>query len=193
VIRYSANAIRAVHRGEFDNSHSLLEEARHFLDEVNETLAQYNDLLYAGFVHDAQKEYAEGSITLRLVLGEALPEPEALGVSYAAYLHGMGEAVGEMRRHLLDVIRKGDLSHCEQLLSTMDDIYSVLVIMDFPDALTYGLRRTIDVVRGILEKTRGDLTLAMEQRDLIQRLEGLNRGGERPDREIPPSCSPLQK
>jgi translin len=171
VIRYSANAIRAVHRGEFDNSRSLLEEARHFLDEVEETLAQYNDLLYAGFVHDAQKEYAEGSITLKVVLREALPEPEALGVRYAAYLHGMGEAVGEMRRHLLDAIRRGDLSCCEQLLSTMDDIYSVLVTMDFPDALTFGLRRTTDVVRGILEKTRGDLTVALSQRDLMEELE----------------------
>ncbi len=173
VIRSSANAIRAVHRGEFDHSRSLLDAAHHFLDEVNETLAQHDDLRYAGFVHDAQKEYAEGSITLKLVLGEALPEPETLGVRYAAYLHGMAEAAGELRRHLLDAIRKGDASRCEELLSIMDEIYNVLVTMDFPDALTFGLRRTTDIVRGILEKTRSDLTLAIKQQDLTERIDGM--------------------
>ena len=173
VIRHSANAIRAVHRSEFDKTRSSLDTACRLLQEAKEALAQHSDLLHGGFVHDSQKEYAEGCITLALVLGETLPEPEELGVRYAAYLHGLGEAVGEMRRYLLDTIRRGDLSHCEELLSNMDDIYGVLVTMDFPDALTYGLRRTTDVVRGILEKTRGDLTLAISQRDLEQRLERL--------------------
>jgi len=174
VIRYSADAIRAVHRGEFDQTRSFLDRAYHLLQEVTETLAQHSDHVYPGFVHDAQKEYAEGCITLALALNDALPAPEALGVNYAAYLHGLGEAVGEMRRYLLDTIRKDDLSRCEELLSNMDDIYGILVTMDFPDALTYGLRRTTDVVRGILEKTRGDLTLAMRQRDLEQKLERLS-------------------
>ncbi|HJX69995.1 MAG TPA: haloacid dehalogenase [Dehalococcoidia bacterium] len=170
-IRHSANAIRAVHRNEFEKTRSFLDTAHRLLQEAREALAEYSDLFHGGFVHDSQKEYAEGCITLALVLREALPAPEELGVGYAAYLHGLGEAVGEMRRHLLDTIRKGDISCCEELLSDMDDIYSVLVTMDFPDALTYGLRRTTDVVRGILEKTRGDLTIAMRQRDLEQRLE----------------------
>ena len=175
--RYSADAIRAVHRSEFDQTRASLDTAYHLLQEASEALAQHSDLLHSGFVHDAQKEYAEGCITLALALNNVLPAPEALGVSYAAYLHGLGEAVGEMRRHLLDTIRKGDLSRCEELLSNMDDIYGVLVIMDFPDGLTYGLRRTTDVVRGILEKTRGDLTLALRQRELEQRLERFERGG----------------
>jgi len=170
-IRYSANAIRAIHRNEFDQTRSSLDQVYRLLQEASEALAQHSDLLHSGFVHDAQKEYAEGCITLALALNDVLPTPEALGISYAAYLHGLGEAVGEMRRYLLDTIRKGDLSRCEELLSNMDDIYSVLVTMDFPDALTYGLRRTTDVVRGILEKTRGDLTLAIRQRDLEQMLE----------------------
>lgn len=170
-IRHSANAIRAVHRGEFDITRSSLDTAYGCLQEANEALAQHSSLLHGGFVHDAQKEYAEGRITLALALRETLPEPESLGVSYAAYLHGMAEAVGEMRRLLLDTIRKGDLSRCEEILSDMDDIYSVLVTMDFVDALTHGLRRATDVTRGILEKTRGDLTLTMRQRDLEQKLE----------------------
>ncbi len=174
-IRYSANAIRAVHRRDYAVSRELLRLNKEVLDETNRVLANYPDLLNSGFMNDCQKEYAEGSITLALVLGEQMPSPEDLGVSYASFLNGMGEAVGELRRFLLDSMRSGDLSYCERLLSCMDDIYMVLITMDFPDALTYGLRRTTDVVRGILEKTRGDLTLAMREKE-IETLLRLNNG-----------------
>jgi translin len=177
VIRHSSNAIRAVHRGEFASARSSLETAHQLLAEAKQTLAEHGEILYAGFVHDAQKEYAEARLTLALVSGEVLPSPEALEVSYTAYLNGLGETAGELRRYLLDIIRKGDPARCEHILSIMDDIYGVLVTMDFPDALTYGLRRTTDVVRGVLEKTRGDLTLALKQRELERRLECLGRDG----------------
>lgn len=172
-IRYSSNAIRALHRQEMAKARATLGKARACLDELDKALAQHPDLRHGGFVHDAQKEFAEGSLTLALVTGKALPTPERLGVSYPAYLNGIGEAVGELRRYLLDGIRREDLSRCEELMAAMDDIYGILVTVDFPDALTYGLRRTTDVVRGILEKTRGDITLAFEQRGLEKRLKEL--------------------
>lgn len=172
IIRCSANAIRAVHRQEKDRAEQLLNSARTSLRELIRDIHQeHNDLLHAGFVHDAQKEFAEASTTLAIATGKSLPDPEALGVSYPAYLNGLGETVGELRRYLLDSLRQGDLSRCEELLSTMDDIYAMLVTMDFPDAITYGLRRTTDSVRGILEKTRGDLTLVLRQKELEETLE----------------------
>jgi len=172
IIRYSANAIRAVHRQEKLNAEQLLASAQALLKELtDDVLKKNNDLAYAGFVHDAQKELAEASTTLAIVAGKPLPEPEALGVSYPAYLNGLGEAVGELRRYILDSLRRNDLSRCEELLSIMDDIYSVLMTMDFPDGITYGLRRTSDAVRGILERTRGDLTLALRQQELEEKLE----------------------
>ncbi len=174
-IRYSSAAIRALHRQEFDEAREMLRSARTSVDEMDKALSNLSDLRHGGFVHDAQKEYAEGSLTLALVRGETLPTPESLGVNHPAYLNGLGEAVGELRRYLLDGIRRDDLSRSEELLAAMDDIYGILVTMDFPDALTYGLRRTTDVVRGILEKTRGDLTLAFEQRGLQQRMEQLEK------------------
>jgi translin len=172
IIRYSANAIRAVHRQEKLNSEQLLASAQALLKELtDDVLKKNNDLAYAGFVHDAQKELAEASTTLAIVAGKPLPEPEALGVSYPAYLNGLGEAVGELRRYILDSLRRNDLSRCEELLSIMDDIYSVLMTMDFPDGITYGLRRTSDAIRGILERTRGDLTLALRQQELEEKLQ----------------------
>jgi len=170
VIRYCSQAIRATHRQEFDQATELLQSARKLLTEAEQTVAAYSELSHAGFVRDAQKEFAEGSITLALVIGKPLPSPDELSIDAAAYLNGLGEAVGELRRHLLDSMRRGDLSQGEELLSAMDDIYSVLVTMDFPDAITGGLRRTTDMVRGVLEKTRSDLTLVIRQKDLENKL-----------------------
>lgn len=165
IIRMSANSIRAVHRGEFERATALLDEARGVRDEAATVLARYPEILYAGFFHDAQKEYAEARTTLALLSGGAIPTPGDLGVEAPAYLNGIAEAVGEMRRMLLDRLRRGEYDGCEALLHAMDDIYSALVLIDFPDAMTGGLRRTTDQTRGILEKTRGDLTMAIVQRD----------------------------
>lgn len=169
-IRNCANAIRAVHRREFDQAKELLRSARNLLSEAEQGISAHGEFGYTGFVRDAQKEFAEGSITLALVTGNRLPDPGELGIDAAAYLNGLGEAVGELRRYLLDSMRRGDLSQGEELLSAMDDIYNTLVTMDFPDAITGGLRRTTDMVRGVLERTRSDLTLAIGQKGLVDKL-----------------------
>ena len=171
VIRCSSQAIRAIHRQEFDPAQQLLKSARSHLGEAKQAVSDWEELRHTGFVRDAQKEFAEGSITLALVTGDLIPDPVELEIDFPAYLNGLGEAVGELRRYLLDSMRRGDLSRGEELLSVMDDIYSVLVTMDFPDAITGGLRRTTDSVRGILEKTRGDLTLAVQQKALETKLK----------------------
>ena len=170
-LRHSANAVRATHRQEFEHAQELIDRARALLDGAKAALSTHPDIYHAGFVHDAQKEYAEACATLALISGRALPTPEALAVELPAYLNGLGEAVGELRRHLLDRLRAGEVEHCEGVLNAMDDIYSVLVTLDYPDAMTGGLRRTTDAVRGILERTRGDLTLSVRQRELEQRLD----------------------
>ncbi len=178
VIRNCSQAIRAVHRQEFERAVELLETARKLLNETEETVANNNALSHTGFFRDAQKEYAEGSILLSVVNGKPMPSSGELGIDNAAYLNGMGEAVGELRRYLLDSMRRDDVSRGEELLRVMDDVYSVLTTIDFPDAITGGLRRTTDMVRGVLEKTRSDLTLIMRQKDLENRLEQI-RGDRR--------------
>jgi len=171
VIRHCSLAIRAIHRQEFNQAEESLQAARNLLNEMKQAVAAYDELNNTGFIRDAQKEFAEGSITLALITGKQLPAPDTLGIGDAAYLNGLGEAVGELRRYLLDSMRRNYLSQCEELLSAMDDIYSVLVTMDFPDAITSGLRRTTDMVRGVLEKTRSDLTLVMRQEELENKLK----------------------
>jgi translin len=170
VVRLSANAIRNVHRGNFDAAQELLVKARANLEQTEASLSDHRDIYYAGFVHDAQKEFAEANTTLAIIAGRPLPTPEDLGVMGAAYLNGIGETVGELRRHLLDSLRAGDIQHCEECLIAMGDIYDVLVTMDYPEGVTAGLRRTADAMRGILERTRGDFTVAYAQKRLEDRL-----------------------
>jgi len=172
-IRHCSNAIRALHRQEFDNAEGSLKSARKLLGEIKQAVSDHSELRATGFVRDAQKEFAEGSITLALVTGKQPPTPDELGITPTAYLHGLSEAVGELRRYLLDSMRRGDLSRGEELLSAMDDIYNILVTMDFPDAITFGLRRATDMVRGVLERTRSDLTLLIRQNKLEERLKGI--------------------
>jgi len=188
-IRHSSNAIRAVHRQEFTQAAEMLVTARRLLDEA-EAIGEYSETGGAGIVKDAQKEYAEANITLALVTGQSPTGHKELRVDAAAYLNGLGEAVGEIRRYLLDAMRKGDLSRGEELLTYMDDIYSILVTMDFPDAITQGLRRTTDMVRGVLEKTRSDLTLAIRQKELESRLADLQSEGTPPAGPLPPETKP---
>lgn len=158
VIKHCSLGIRAIHRQEFSEAEELLQKARLLLDDADSVLREFPVIYYAGFLQDAQKEYAEGRLTQALIAGTPLPAPEQLGVDRAPYLNGMAEAVGEMRRYILDRIRAGDLSESERLLDIMDDVYYILISMDFPDAITRGLRRSTDVARGCLERTRGDLT-----------------------------------
>ncbi len=176
VIRYSSNAIRAVHRQEFKKADELLKTAHSMLDDAEKVVADCSELNGTGIIRDAHKELSEAKITLALVTGKSIPGPKDLGVDTAAYLNGLGEAVGEIRRYLLDAMRQGDLSRGEELLTVMDDIYSILVTIDFPDAITGGLRRTTDMVRGVLERTRSDLTLAMRQKALETTIEQIQQG-----------------
>lgn len=178
IIRRSANAIRAAHRREFDVAAGLIQEARGMLEETHKTIQQVGVGSLA-FVGDAEKEYVEASATLALVQGQPFPDPDELKVSYTAYLKGLGETVGELRRHLLDKLRAGEIAECERLLDVMSDIYDCMVVMDFPDSLTEGLRRTTDMARGILEKTRGDLTMSLRQQALEKRLGELEEKLER--------------
>lgn len=157
-IKHCSLAIRAVHRGEAKDVESHLQEARTLLTQACDTLRPYPDVYYSGFLQDAEKEFAEAQITYRIINGQTLPGPEDLQVDYAPYLNGMAEAVGELRREVLDLLRRGELERAESLLSVMDEMYYVLISMDFPDAITRGLRRSTDIARGCLEKTRGDLT-----------------------------------
>jgi translin len=170
-IRACGNAIRALHRYETEVASKLLEEAQGHVDEARSALGQHGDMLHAGFVHDAEKELAEARITFALVTGATFPGPDELGIPTAAFLKGMAEAIGELRRHILDLMRHGELERCEELLGAMDDMYYVLVSMDYPDGITLGLRRLTDVARSIIERTRGDFTTSVVQSALRAALE----------------------
>ncbi len=171
IVRMSANAIRAVHRDDFDEAARLVGQAREMKDALVAELREHPNIYWSGYVQDAQKEYAEANIVLGIISGRGVPTPEDLSVENAVYLNGLGEAAGELRRYVLDALRRWQPERAETLLVAMDDIYGLLVTVDYPDAITGGLRRTTDMVRGVLERTRGDLTVALQNRSLLDALE----------------------
>jgi translin len=178
LIRYCANSIRAMHRGEFDRARELVETARQAAQQMVEDVDAYPDLYYAGYTQDALKEFVEASAVYAMLKREAIPSPEELGVvvDYPAYLKGLAEAASEMRRAILDAVRKGNLDLGEILIDDMEDVYVAMTTIDFPDGMTGGLRRTTDALRAVLERTRGDLTVAKQQEKLRQALIDFETG-----------------
>jgi translin len=170
-IQACAASIRAVHREEYDTAVELSAQAAAHLAEALAAVEQHPDIRHAGFVHDASKEYAEARMTLAFVRGDPLPAAADLGVEVQAYLNGMAEAASELRRYVLDLLRRGRPERGEELLGYMDEVYSLLITVDFPDAMTGGLRRTTDALRGVLERTRGDLTTSLLQTRLLAGIE----------------------
>lgn len=171
-IRSSANCIRALHRGDRTRASELMEEARAAIADGVEAVRDQPDVAQGGYLQDAMKEYTEARFTEAIIDGaDTVPTPEELGVELAPYLNGMSEAVGEARREILDLLRRGDVANSERMLAAMEDIYSLLATIDYPDAITGNLRRSTDVARSIMEKTRGDLSLSLVQRDLKDALD----------------------
>jgi translin len=164
--RYCANAIRAVHRGERAEAEQLLQAARTAAAEMTDAIADHPDLYYAGYTQDALKELSEAHLTYALISDQELPTPQMLGVPSPAYLNGLAEAMGELRRCVLDRLRQDDVATGERLLDVMDEVYTLLITVDFSEAVTGGLRRNTDTVRAVLERTRGDLTTAVRQEEM---------------------------
>lgn len=178
VVRRAANAIRALHRGDYGQAETQLKAGREMVAATRSDLAGHPDIYWAGYVQDAQKEFAEANLVAAMIEDRSLPGPEQIGVENAPYLNGLAEAASEMRRYILDSIRRGgerEMEDAERILGAMDDVYTNLITVDFPDSVTGGLRRTVDALRGVLERTRGDLTISMRQADLARALSRNSR------------------
>ena len=171
IIQGSSKAIRALHRGESDVARGLLDDVRALMVEIEPELSEHTDIYHAGFFYDAVKEYAEGELTAALVEGRPLPLPADLGMHAVPYLKGLGEAVGEQRRRLLDQLRVGDLAAAEATFEDMEVIHDLLAALDYPDGMTSQLRRTTDVARSLIERSRADLTTTIVQERLRSQLE----------------------
>jgi translin len=172
--RFCSQAIRAVHRDEDETMNEQLGEARKLADSLRAAVAGFPDLYYAGYTQDALKEFVEANVTCALIKDQPLIGPQELGVEYNTYLNGLSEVVGELRRRCLDILRHGYSAEAERLLTLMDDIYAVLVTMDYPDAITSGLRRQTDIARSIIEKTRGDITFSLRGEHLERAIARLS-------------------
>ena len=166
VIRFSANAIRTVHRGQFDEARGIINQAAARLKETEAIRKDNPEIYFAGFLADARKEFSEANITLAVISGSDIPSHTDLGIDPSSFLNGMAEVIGEVRRYILDALRRDSFEGCQDMMDVMDEIYGILVTVDFPEGVTGGLRHSTDQMRGVLERTRGDLTMALRQSKL---------------------------
>ena len=173
--RHASLAIRAIHREDHAEAETELEAGRQLVHTIKADLRDDPDLYFAGYTQDDIKEYCEAQLTVAMILNRALPTPQELGAEYPAYVNGMTETLGELRRRCLDLLRPGYSEEVERLLGCMDDIFTQLVTMDYPDAITDGLRRRTDLARGIIERTRADITVSFRQSELERALSRLSR------------------
>ena len=166
VIRFSANAIRTVHRGQFDEARGIIDQAAARLKETEAIRKDNPEIYFAGFLADARKEFSEANITLAVISGSNIPSHADLGIDPSSFLKGMAEVIGEVRRYILDALRRDSFEGCQDMMDVMDEIYGILVTVDFPEGVTGGLRHSTAQMRGVLERTRGDLTMALRQSKL---------------------------
>ncbi len=167
----SAHAIRAIHRGEVEEAEANMQEARSIVDELKKSVEPDAEIYYSGYTQDAIKEFVEARLTINMIQNKPLALPAELGVECAPYLNGLAESTGELRRRCLDILRQGYSDDAERMLNLMDEIYSLLVTVDYPDAITHGLRRQTDLVRSIVERTRADFTTSLGEQRLQQSLK----------------------
>lgn len=166
----AAKSIRHVHRRDFAEASRLLGEAQAAAVRARELLAPHPELNPA-YLHDTEKEMVEAAVVLALVRDEDLPTRADLRCGTNAYLHGLAEAASEVRRFALDEMREGRLDEAGRILGEMEAIYEELIGFDFPDSLTNSLRRALDALRAVIERTRSDLTATVSQQRLVKALE----------------------
>lgn len=172
-VRLSAEAIRAIHRGELENAKNMIKDVKKKLEDLATELRGHPDIYFSGYVYSAYQEYVEAAVLLSILEGSKIPSPEDLNVPYVPYLLGLGDVVGELRRQILDAIRKDQLDQGEFFLGIIEEIYEALSTLGYPNAIVPGLRHKCDVARNILEKTRGDLTNAIHRNRLLKGIQSL--------------------
>jgi len=173
VVRASSVAIKHAHRQEIPEAREQLAEARRLTQAMLGAVAEAPELRFGGFVHDSEKEYCEAAMVIAALTSEVLPTPEELGVYPVAWINGLAEVVGELRRHVLDLVRTGRAAEAEAHLGNMENIYQTILSFDYPNAISQGLRGRSDAARGLVERTRGDLTNALQANRLEQRMREL--------------------
>ncbi|MCM8759485.1 MAG: haloacid dehalogenase [Candidatus Omnitrophica bacterium] len=171
VTRLSSRAIKKLHQQNYDEAQKLLEQATTLLISARQAVIKFPEVQYAGFLHNAEKELIEGLIFFKILKDNSIFIPDFDAFDRISFLHGLCEAMGELRRNILDRIRKDQVEDLENMLSLMDDVYYFVSCFDYPDVITRNLRRVLDVLRSTVEKTRADITLTLQQKSLEKKLQ----------------------
>ena len=164
VIIHCRKAIQLIHQHKMQQAEELIKKASATLAELYDVTKDHADLSKAGYVENAAQEFVEAQCFYNILHHEALPDPDAIQTTYTAYLMGLCDVVGELRRKALDMVLAGEQKDAQQYLVIMEDIYAAILRFDYPSSLI-PIKRKQDIARNLIEKTRGELAVAScEQR-----------------------------
>lgn len=163
-------AIQCLHQNNKKDAKKHIKNSSEKLMQLQDLTKDYSDLYHAGFVENAAQEYVEAHCLYNIMHGKDLPDPDEIQTTYSAYLLGLCDVVGELRRNALDFIRKGDDSKANECLDMMEKIYGAIIRFDYPSALV-PIRRKQDIARGLIERTRGELAIASCERRIEYRTD----------------------
>lgn len=161
IVRHCSIAIKSIHRKEFDVYRDKIKEIKSNHENLL-TFVKKHPMLFSGYIKTPEQEYMEAVCLYAIINDQELPSPTDYNVDSVNYLLGLADVIGELRRHILDKIRRDEIDDLEKVLDTMSEIYSHLFAIDYPKGITQDLRRKTDVARGIIEKTRGDISLSLQ-------------------------------
>jgi translin len=156
-------AIQLIHQGQTEKAKMHLRKASAKLASLYDITGNYPELFHAGYVENAAQEFVEAKCLLNIIQGKNLPDPDKLQTTYSSYLLGLCDVVGELRRKSLDSILVGSAEEANKYLKLMENIYDAIIKFDYPSSLV-PIKRKQDQVRGIIEKTRGELAVASCER-----------------------------
>jgi translin len=181
-------AIQRLHQDQLPEAETFIQQASAKLVQLYDFTKPYPDLFHAGFVENAAQELVEAHCLYNIMKGEDLPDPDKIQTTYSAYLLGLCDVVGELRRGALDFMLEGNAAKANEYLHHMDRIYDAIMSFDYPSALV-PIKKKQDMVRSLIEKTRGELVVANCERrihekthefhGLLDRVNGEKKNGEK--------------
>ena len=175
IVRECSKSIRNIHRNDEVSAKEHIENARKKLENLKSITSDVSEISYAGYVLDAEREFVEAVMFYTFEVSGYIEPFNNFNVHPSSYIQGIGDTIGEWRRKALDHLRNLDIKKAETYLAIMEEGMGTLNELDYPDALTGGLRRYADNARSIIERTRSDITNAFINESLRKDISNINK------------------
>lgn len=160
------------------HAHEQLALASAHSKALERRLVEHPELYESGMLETPLQELAEAYVLLAYAEGESIPTFDEINVTPSAFLLGVADAIGEFRRQLVDSIRHGAIREAERYLDAMEEAFDAVAGISLPDAIV-PIRKKVDGARSLLERSRGEIALAVRMHEHEKAIRGATEGSGR--------------